>query len=213
MLSLDDGGTPADTSDDVWQTFPIAAADGKPVVAVDAVRPSLAWPDERRLTATDGSAWQLIYGEHPVCDLAPAADGTLYAQIIPYGVTACEGHSDKVLVVRADGTIVDYTSTKWLIRDEPDIVRTARRRNSLWTITSDGAIWYISHLDPGQALQRRSSSGLDTYALPVEPAAVQRLEVDARGHVWLVAGSQLWRMEGPRPVALPVQQYLPMICR
>ena len=212
VLSLDDGGTPADTSDDVWQSFPIGAADEKLVVAIDAL--GRLWLGQTSgLYRYDGSAWQLIYGEHPVCDLAPAADGTLYAQIVPYGVTACEGHSDMVLVVRADGTIVDYTSTKWLIRDEPDIVRTARRRNSLWTIASDGAIWYISHLDPGQELQRRSSSGLDTYALPVEPEAVQRLEVDARGHVWLVASSQLWRMEGPRPVVLPVQQYLPMIHR
>ena len=212
VLSLDDGGTLADTSDDVWQSFPIAAADEKLVVAIDAL--GRLWLGQTSgLYRYDGSAWQLIFGEHPVCDLAPAADGTLYAQIVPYGVTACEGHSDTVLVVRADGTIVDYTSTKWLIRDEPDIVRTARRRNSLWTIASDGAIWYISHLDPGQELQRRSSSGLDTYALPVEPEAVQRLEVDTRGHVWLVAGSQLWRMEGPRPVVLPVQHYLPMIHR
>ena len=212
VLSLDDGGTPADTSDDVWQSFSIGAVDGKPVVAIDAL--GRLWLGQTSgLYRYDGSAWQLIYGEHPVCDLAPAADGTLYAQIVPYGVSACEGHSDKVLVVRADGTIVDYASTKWLIRDEPDIVRTARRRNSLWTIASDGAIWYISHLDPGQELQRRSSSGLDTYALPVEPEVVQRLEVDVRGHVWLVADSQLRRMEGPRPVALPVQQYLPMIRR
>ena len=212
VLSLDDSGTPADTSDDVWRTFPIGAADGKLVVAVDAL--SRIWLGQASgLYRYDGSAWQLIYGEHPVCDLTPAVDGTLYAQVLPYGVTACEGHSDNVLVVRADGTIEDPTSSKWLIRDAPDIVRTARWRNSLWTIASDGAIWYISHLDPGQELQRRSSSGLDTYALPVEPETVKRLEVDARGHVWLVADSQLWRMEGPRPVALPVQQYLPMIRR
>ena len=208
VLSLDDGGTPADTGDDVWQTFPLATVGEKPVVAVDAL--GRLWLGQASgLYRHDGSSWQLIYGERPVCDLAPAADGTLYAQVAPTGVTACTGHSDEVLIVRADGKIENLAFSKWLIAAEPDMVRTARRRNSLWAIASDGAIWYISHLDPGQELQRRSGSGLRTYALPVEPEAVQRLEVDARGHVWLVAGSQLWRMEGPRPI----YQYLPMIRR
>jgi hypothetical protein len=208
VLMLDDGGTPADTGDDVWQTTPVEAVDGRPSVAIDAL--GRLWLGQASgLYRYDGSSWQLIYGSRPICDLAPAADGTLYVQVARYRLTACEGHSDEVLVVRADGTIDEYhiTSSKGLVEAEPATVGTAQRRNGLWTIASDGAIWYISHNDPGQELQRRSSSGVHTYALPVEPEAVQRLEVDRRGHVWLVAGSQLWRLEGPRPIDV----YLPMI--
>ena len=209
VLGLDDGGTPADTSDDSWQTLPIEPMAGEPVVAVDAL--GRLWHGQGSgLYRYDGSSWRLVYGERPVCDLAPAADGTLYAQIATDQATGCEEHWDRILVVRADGTIEDTLFySKWLILGEPATVRTAWRRNSLWAIASDGAIWYVSHLDPGQELQRRTSSGLTTYALPVAASAVQRLEVDARGHVWLVAESQLWRMEGPRPTTL----YLPIAAK
>ena len=209
VLSLDDGGTPADTSDDVWQTFPIGAVDGKLVVAVDALG-RLWYGQASGLYRYNGSSWQLIYGGRPVCDLAPAADGTLYAQIV-----RSTRPPDAGSIRIRSWSCVPMERSRIHIQQVAHQRRTghratARRRNNLWTIASDGAIWYISHLDPGQELQRRSSSGLDTYALPVEPEAVQRLEVDARGHVWLVADSQLWRMEGPRA---PVQQYLPMIRR
>jgi hypothetical protein len=210
VFSLDDGGTPADMSDDVWNGIPpIAGMSGKPSVAVDAMG-RLWLGDASGLYRYDGASWQLVYGKRPICDLAPAADGTLYAQVDDDSPTACAAHSDLVIVARADGTIDDSLySIKHFIEEEPATVRTAWRRNSLWAIASVGAIWYISHQDPGQELQRRSGSGLSTYALPVKPEAVQRLEVDARGHVWLVADSQLWRMEGPRPIYL----YLPMVSR
>jgi ligand-binding sensor domain-containing protein len=209
VLSLDDGGTPADTGDDHWQTFPIGSVDGEPVVAVDAL--GRLWHGQGSgLYRYDGSSWRLIYGARPVCDLAPAADGTLYAQVAADQAAGCEEHSDQILVVRADGTINDIPFySKWLILHEPASVRTAWRRNSLWTLASDGAIWYVTHLDPGQELQRRTNSGLTTYALPVAAGAVRRLEVDARGHVWLVANSQLWRMAGPRPI----YGYLPTVSR
>jgi hypothetical protein len=50
-------------------------------------------------------------------------------------------------------------------------------------------------------------TGLTSYPLPVPLQDVQRLEVDAHGHVWLAADSQLWCMAGPRPV----YAYLPII--
>jgi len=203
VFSLDDGGTPADTSDDIWQNYPIEGEVGRPCVAVDAL--GQLWVGQASgLYRHDGSSWQRIYGG-PVCDLAPAADGTLYAQPGDGGDGGCARHSEMVLIVGPDGTIEDTQAVRWLVEEELDTVHTAQRRNSLWTVASDGAVWYIRHYDPGQELQRRSSSGLQTYPLPVEPEAVRRLEVDARGRVWLVADSQLWRMEGPGPTHL----YLP----
>lgn len=158
----------------------------------------------------DGTSWQLIYGSRPIWDLAPAADGTLYARVAAWAATRYNEDSEQVLVVRADGTIESQLfSSKQLIEAEPGTVRSAWRRNGLWAIASDGAVWTLSRGHPGQELRRRSSSGLSTYALPVEPEAIQRLEVDWRGHVWLVAGSQLWRMERPRPI----YGYLPLVFR
>jgi hypothetical protein len=207
VLGLDDNGTPADVSDDVWQTYPIESMEGNLVVAVDAN--GRLWHGQGSgLYRHDGAGWQLVYGERPICDLTPAADGTLYARVMPYWVTACGPYSDEILVVRAGGEI-QLRDKKRLVEEELDAVQTARRRNSLWSIGADGAVWYISHLESGHVLQRRSSAGLQMYTLPVEPGAVQRLEVDGRGHVWLVANSRLWRMAGPPPV----YTHLPLILR
>mgnify|MGYP000859102745 CR=1 FL=1 len=208
VFSLDDGGTPVDTGDDIWQSYPIEGEVGRPSVAVDAL--GRLWVGQASgLYRHDGSSWQQVSDEGPVCDLAPAADGTLYAQLGVGGDGGCAEHSDSVLVVGADGSIEGTKSTRWLVEDELETVRTAQRRNSLWTVASDGAVWYIRNYDTGQELQRRSSSGLQTYPLQVESEAVRRLEVDARGRVWLVANSQLWRMEGPGPLRL----YLPAAAR
>jgi len=210
VLSLDDGGTPADAGDDVWQSYPIDAVDGTAVVVATDARGRLWHGQGSGLYRYDDGSWQLIDGEYPVCDLAPAADGTLYVQVALDPVAGCQEHSDRILVVRPDGTIEDYLfRSKWLIEEEAATVRTAWRRNSLWAVAPDGAIWYVSHLDPGQELRRSSNSGLLTYALPVEPGEVGRLEVDTRGRVWLVARSQLWRMAGPPPSGI----YLPMLFR
>jgi ligand-binding sensor domain-containing protein len=202
VLGLYDNGTPADTGDDVWRTYPIELVEGNVVVAVDA-NGQLWHGQGSGLYRYDGAAWQLVYGERPICDLTPAADGTLYAQV------RCGGRGE-ILVVRPDGTIEDRLfSIEGLIKHELATVQTARRRNSLWSVASDGAIWYIDNFYAGQEVRRRTSSGLTTYSLPVDPVAVRRLDVDSRGHVWLLADSQLWRMEGPRPIHL----YLPVVSR
>jgi hypothetical protein len=99
VLSLYDNGTPADTGDDVWRTYPIELVEGNVVVAVDA-NGQLWHGQDNGLYRYDGATWQLVYGEQPICDLAPAADGTLYAQM------DCGGDGE-ILVVRPDGTIED----------------------------------------------------------------------------------------------------------
>ena len=43
------------------------------------------------------------------------------------------------------------------------------------------------------------------FALPVDPGAVRRLEVDAYNHLWLAANSQFWRMSGQLGFALQVE--------
>jgi hypothetical protein len=84
-------------------------------------------------------------------------------------------------------------------------VRSASRRNTLWAVAPDGAIWTVDASDSGFELHRRDDEGLRKFALPVDPGAVQRLEVDAHNHVWLAANSQIWRMSGPLDFALQVE--------
>jgi streptogramin lyase len=210
IIGLDDRGTPADTTDDSVQTIPIGPIDEKIWVAVDA-RGQLWHSRASGLFRYTGSVWQLVYSATPVCDLVPAADGTLYAQAPKYGKTDCE-YSDVVLTVHPDGKVDHLWIVDYLVQSQAATMRTARHRNNLWAIGSDAAIWYIDRTTTLLgALRRRGVEGLTSYTLPVDIAAVRRIEVDGRGHVWLLDGSRLWRMEGPAPKQLPLHLYLPLM--
>ena len=200
VKGLDDGGTPADTGDDVWQDLPLPAAGEHPVVAVDAGG-RLWYGDSNGLYRYDGSSWLSIYTDRGICDLTPAADGTLYAQVPGFGSSVCQPFSGQVLAVRSDGTRDGPRPIEWLVEREPESARSAARRNTLWAVAPDGAIWTVD----GAELHRRDDGGLRKFVLPVALGAVQRLEVDVHNHVWLVANSQIWRMSGPLDFALQVK--------
>ncbi len=204
VKGLDDGGTPADTGDDVWRDLTLPASGEHPVVAVDAGG-RLWYGDSLGLYRYDGSSWLPIFTDRGVCDLAPAADGTLYAQLADYQSSACQPSTGEAVTVLPDGTVSWPQLIETLVEQKPESVRSASRRNTLWTIAPDGAIWTIAGSDRGSALHRRDKAGLRTFALPVDPKAVQRLEVDAHNHVWLAANSQLWRMSGQLDFALEAQ--------
>jgi streptogramin lyase len=208
LIGLDDGGTPTNTAYDALVTVPIAQTDERIWVAVDA-RGQLWHSRASGLYRYTGSAWQLVYNATPVCDLVPAADGTLYALAARHGETAC---NDVVLTVRPDGEVDDQLrSVGDLVQSQAATVSTARHRNTLWVIGPDAAIWYIDRMAGGaNALRRVSGEGLTSYTLPVDASAVWRFDVDRRGHVWLIDGSRLWRMEGPAPKPLPLHVYLPL---
>ncbi len=204
VKGLDDGGTPADTGDDVWRDLTLPASGEHPVVAVDAGG-RLWYGDSLGLYRYDGSSWLPIYTDRGVCDLAPAADGTLYVQLSDYQPSVCQPSTGEAVTVLPDGTVSWPQLIETLVEQKPESVRSASRRNTLWTIAPDGAIWTIAGSDRGSALHRRDKAGLRTFALPVDPKAVQRLEVDAHNHVWLAANSQLWRMSGQLDFALEAQ--------
>ena len=99
-------------------------------------------------------------------------------------------------------------------------LRAAPHRNRLWTVAPDGAVWYVAGRyppEPGYApvydLSRQDAAGVTHYPLPSAAggsaeafaSAVQRLEVDAHNHVWLVDGEQLWRMSPSPDFVLEVQ--------
>lgn len=198
VMALDDGGTPADFDDDQWQTLALGPSTGNIAVAVDAQ--GHVWRGQvDGLYRYDGAAWQRVYDGNAVCDLAPTADGTMFAQIESSRGAGCATYSDRMIVVSPDGAIRDTFINLLLDTEKGEaLARTATRRNSLWTISADGALWYVDRSYPDNTLRRLSRKGAyDAYPLPVSSGSVRRLEVDARGHVWLVAEGKLWRMEGP----------------
>ena len=142
---------------------------GKLSVAVDA-KGRLWHGQASGLYRYDGSAWQLVYGDRAVCDLAPASDGTLFAQVEADPGAGCGGYAHLVLVVQPDGTVGSSypTTVSLLVSEETATVRTASRRNNLWTVAGDGAIWYV---DPWAdlPLRRQSASVVEGYPLPVAP--------------------------------------------
>lgn len=198
LVGLDDGGTPADVSDDQWQIVKLESWREHVTVAVDAQGP-LWRGEDSGLYRYDGAAWQRIYDERAVCDLVPGPDGTLFAQVEYNKGGGCETASDFLIMVRPGGEI-SLTDTDWLLsyHEDVDVVRTMTRRNNLWTVSADGALWYLDIDYPQDVLRRISRKGEEqSYALPVNGASVLRVEVDASGHVWLVGDGKLWRMEGP----------------
>ena len=224
VRGLDDGGTPADSADDVWQELVLPVSGENPVAAVaasgplwDGLAPAQHWPraavvavdalgriwvgDSGGLYRYDGSSWRSIYTDRGICDLTPATSGTLYVQLAEYGTSSCQPFSGQVLAVRSDDTQNRFDSIETLVEREPESARSAARRNTLWAVAPDGAIWTVD----GAELHRRDDGGLRKFALPVALGAVQRLEVDVHNHVWLVANSQIWRMSGPLDFALEVE--------
>jgi hypothetical protein len=204
LKGLDDGGTPADTSDDVWQDLTLPVVGEHHVVAVDA-RGRLWYGDSNGLSRYVGSSWLSIYTDRGVCDLAPATDGTLYAQVVGWASSSCQPFGGQVLAVRSDGTQNWFDSIETLVAQEPGSVRSASRRNTLWAVAPDGAIWTIAASDSGSELHRRDDAGLRKFALPFDPGAVRRLEVDASNHVWIAANSQVWRMSGQPDFTVQVE--------
>jgi ligand-binding sensor domain-containing protein len=181
--------------------YPVAGADSARAVAVDAL--GRLWLGDRSgLYRQEAGQWRPIpydFGDSQgACDLTPAADGTMFAQS-PDGQD-CQNPLQVVLRVPPDGAggVAEFVGT--LAEDAPHLVRSASRRNRLWTVAPDGAIWYTTSYGPDDAqqvrqLQRRDPrGGLTAWSLPFRRQAVRSLEVDANNHVWVVAGQALWRL-------------------
>lgn len=188
VYRLDDGGTPADHSDDVWTTLPFTTTGGS--LAVDTFD-RLWFSDGAGLRRYEDGAWRVVNPRSDIRVLVPAADGTLFAQ--------CSNR--EVLVVWPDGS-QETLSVEQLVAHYYDRVRTAKRRNGLWAVAPDGAVWYVTTQTPpdGQVehqIHRRDAEGLTIYPLPFPASRVNRLDVDRNNHVWLAAGGALWRMTMP----------------
>ncbi|NCF65791.1 MAG: hypothetical protein GWP61_07445 [Chloroflexi bacterium] len=177
---LDDRGTPADFSDDVWTSYAIDTTGEGGFVAVQ--NDHLWYGDTSGLYRYTDPGWEQVSTES-VVGLVPAADGSLFVDI---------NQALEVWVVEPDGQQYTTRFAK-LFAIDLQRVRSTERRNRMWTVAPDGAIWYWS---PGYKpeLVRRDHNGETVYSTPVKP---EYIEVDQNNHVWL-ADSVLWRMS-PQP--------------
>ncbi|MDX1687438.1 MAG: hypothetical protein R3248_05585, partial [Candidatus Promineifilaceae bacterium] len=76
---MDDGGTPVAQGDDVWTTYSVAMDSVPSAVASDALG-RLWYGDNGGLHFYSAAGWQPYNVEEGVCDMVPAADGTLFVQ-------------------------------------------------------------------------------------------------------------------------------------
>ena len=192
VYALDDGGTPEDMEDDLWTTYGLQAG-RDPAVAVDALG-RLWYGDTSGLYRYDGLLWEPVNLNYHACDLAPAADGTLFVELARYH---CRDPLDpalkKILIVRPDGT-QERKTINTLVDEEFDRVTTASRRNQLWTVAPDGAVWYLNHDWPLQ-IERHDGESTATYPLPVTSGLRGgTLEIGDDNSLWLAGNGQLWRL-------------------
>lgn len=216
VLALDDGGTVADRSDDQWQIYPLDmnSTDGTDgAVAVDGLG-RLWFGDSSGLYRYHGRAWQVVSQAAPaangICDLTPAADGTIFVQVAgraPGGATLSCDHPDQTLLVVWPDDSTTTQRVDQLVQQNFALVRTAYHRNRLWHVAPDGAVWYVvaeEGPDAAFALHRRATTGLTRYPLPFATTTVRSLESDANHHIWLVADGSLWRLSGMPDFTLQV---------
>jgi len=176
VYSFDNGGTPLVTSDDSWHSYPIVTGGAYGLVAVQQDR--IWYGDSSGLYLHNDSGWQQVSAVN-VTDLVPAAGGALFV-----------GVGGAVLTLEADGR-QSLQSVVDLIANDLPRVRTATRRNHMWTIAPDGGVWFWNDL---WLLERRDDAGAQVYQTPFKS---RYIEVDQNNHIWLADGS-LWRMS-PRP--------------
>lgn len=244
MLMLDTGGTPADPSDDVAETYPIdpfsfagaGLADqqdqlwyGNTKSFVRFYSAGLVDQRERlwygntkglfRLDRTAGNrTWTTVLLDEPICDLVEANDGTVYARVgLAAEIRPLWGSCAPtltVIAVRPDDRIERYPDVATLVAADLARVRSATRRNTLWDVGVDGALWYRYAAGGVHELRRVDGEQVVmTIPLPVAPETVKRVEIDGLNRVWMVAANQLWRyssvLNWPVITATPTPTFIP----
>jgi hypothetical protein len=181
---LDDSGTPADQSDDIWTSYAISGTGkGASVAARDG---KLWYGDSTGVYLHDEGSWQQLFSG-AVEELIPAANGVLLAAI-----------ANGVLLIEEDGDRY-WRPTPDLVLNNYALVRSTTRRNTLWRSAPDGTIWFWLL---GGGLGRWDGRTLQTYHGGAAYGGF--IEVDNYNHVWLIEGHSqwqekvLWRMS-PRP--------------
>lgn len=208
VLALDDGGTPSDFADDIWQNYPITSTGTGDTVAVDTLG-RLWYGNSENLFLFSNGEWQPFFNhKRDVCDLTVDGKGSLYM------LSWFEGHcspTNLITTISPDNAEQQYYSSS-LIAERYFSLRTTPYRNKLWTVAPDGAIWYLIQrysdapsYSRSDFLERYDGSEVTAYPLPFTPQTALQLEVDAYNNVWFLHDNQVWRMSQPPGFVLAAQ--------
>lgn len=193
LLRLDDRGTPADLSDDLWTEYPLDTEAGRLSVAVDTLgRPWYLVQGAREVHRYDDDMWFPIPVLAPACQLIPASDGTMFLLRAEASDGDCGRLSMLVGLVQPNGAVT-YSDLHTMAGAHYETMRSTSRPNPLWAVAPEGVVWYRWQ----EQVMRRDAYGLASYPLPVPAARVDSgigLLVTAADHVWLVSDGALWRL-------------------
>ena len=180
VLLLNDRGTPADLTDDIWTDYPVREDGTGGSVVIDAQ--GRTWfGNSMGLFRYDGSQWQSL-SQCAIGDLAATEDGIVYA------AASCDSAHSTILAVATDDSTLQFTIED-MVESRAATLRTANR-NHIWTVAPDGAIWYAK----GTEIHRRDALCLQSYTTPISEEGISAIEVDSNNHVWVIYQSSLWRM-------------------
>lgn len=204
IYGVDDGGTPADPSDDVWSVLAIPdEATGSGIsVAVDAFG-RIWYADTSGLYHHENGTWQRRSSK-TYLNVTVAPDGTVFARVDD------DGDGDPVIVTFDPlGRRTDYTRDV-LIRTQADLIRTTVQRNAIWSVAADGAIWWWSGSDLIRLAADGSETVLSEADLGFVPGHAPKyvVNVDRYNHLWFVADGDLWRYALPPDYALAESWWL-----
>lgn len=117
---MDDRGTPADLTDDIWTDYPVREDGTGGSVVVDA-QGRIWFGNSTGLYRYDGSQWQLL-SQCAIGDLAATAEGIVYA------ASSCDSAPSTILAVATDDATLQFTIEE-LVQERFDILRTSRRNH------------------------------------------------------------------------------------
>jgi hypothetical protein len=185
IWSLDDGGTAADFDDDVWEDYPFDRESYGPshVAVLDG---QLYYGDYNGVYILQAGEWKQLTNSK-VTGLIPGAAGELYVDTGSYPE-----------VIEADGRVWSESIPE-LVSNNWTRIRQTTRRNRMWTVAADGAVWYWSS-EHEEKLARHDGRQEQEFKMPSYAAPV---EVDKLNRVWLASGT-LWRMSPEPDFALEI---------
>jgi hypothetical protein len=192
VIGLDDGGTPEVDGDDVWRLYPTEDMGGIGAVAADADG-RLWFGSHSGLYRWSGDGWEQILSGRKVCDLTPAADGTLFV-LWQGSADGCREIWPEVTMIRPDGAS-QYLHIHNLATNDLGLLRTATHRNRLWSVAPDGTVWYVVP-ESDYRLRGYGDAGVVRVNLPFSytQGGLTDLEAVSSQRVWLAAQGSVWRM-------------------
>lgn len=181
MLLLNDRGTPADLTDDIWTDYPVREDGTGGSVVIDAQ--GRTWFGNsmglfRYTMAVSGSRSVNV----------PLAIWQRLKMALSLRQPVVTAHPRQSLQWQPMILLLQFTIED-LVESRAATLRTANR-NHIWTVAPDESDLVCK----GTEIHRRDALGLQSYTTPIGEEGISAIEVDSNNHVWVIYQSSLWRM-------------------